>query len=115
MILTHIVAPFLSQEAQETKELEERIRALELGGKFDATKAEVERLETEYLLKLREIRAALTNGNNQAGAVDSKELQALREENGLLKKKNAKLEYRVKHVVSELDTLYQERKKVLSS
>lgn len=108
---------FLSQpsEASTTagvEDIEKRIQALEVGAKYDATKSEVQKVEQEFLLKLREIRAAIT-AEAQAGAGGgtsliaanigaTKELEALRAENELLKKKNAKLQYRVEHVVYEL-------------
>jgi cell division protein FtsB len=73
----------------------------------------VQKVEQEFLLKLREIRAAITAeaqaGGSVAGASSSaggagvtKEVEALRAENEFLKKKNAKLQYRVEHVVNEL-------------
>jgi predicted nucleic acid-binding Zn-ribbon protein len=95
------------------EDIEKRIQALEVGEKYDATKSEVQKVEQEFLLKLREIRAAITaeaQAGGSAGGVSSsaggagapKELEALRAENELLKKKNAKLEYRLQHVVNEL-------------
>jgi hypothetical protein len=96
------------------EDIEKRIQALEVGEKYDATKSEVQKVEQEFLLKLREIRAAITAeaqaGGAGTGGVSSleggagitKELEALRAENELLKKKNAKLQYRVEHVVNEL-------------
>ena len=95
------------------EDIEKRIQALEVGEKYDATKSEVQKVEQEFLLKLREIRAAITveaqAGGGVAGASSSvcgagptKQLEALRAENELLKNKNAKLQYRVEHVVNEL-------------
>jgi hypothetical protein len=101
------------------EDIEKRIQALEVGEKFDATKSEVQKVEQEFLLKLREIRAAITaeaqagaGGASSlvAGAGATKELEALRAENELLKKKNAKLEYRVQHVVNELVVIYDKQK-----
>jgi hypothetical protein len=103
-------------------DIEKRIQALEVGEKFDATKAEVQKVEQEFLLKLREIRAAITAeaqagggagggaSSLAAGAGATKELEALRAENELLKKKNAKLQYRVEHVVNELVVLHDKQK-----
>jgi hypothetical protein len=103
------------------EDIEKRIRALEVGEKYDATKSEVQKVEQDFLLKLREIRAAITaeaqaggagagaggtssssSARGGGGAGATKELEALRAENELLKKKNTKLQYRVEHVVNEL-------------
>jgi hypothetical protein len=103
------------------EDIEKRIQALEVGEKYDATKSEVQKVEQEFLLKLREIRAAITAeaqaGGGARGAsslaggtMATKELEALRAENELLKKKNAKLEYRVQHVVNELMVVYDKQK-----
>lgn len=94
-------------------DLEKRIQALEVGAQYDATKIEVQKVEAEFLLKLREIQAALNieQGGSLLSAAASKELEALRSENEVLKAKNAKLEYRVKHVVDEMEKLYEEAKR----
>jgi predicted nucleic acid-binding Zn-ribbon protein len=98
--------------------LQKRIQALEVGAQYDATKAEVQKVEQEFLLKLREIRAAIAA---EAGAgvggtssvADTKELEALRAANLLLTKRNAKLEYRVVHVTDALTVLHDEHKHLL--
>jgi hypothetical protein len=96
-------------------DLVRRVEALELGAAYKATKEEVEKVEEEFLLKLRAIREALAAGPSGAGAVavdslstSSKELEALRAENEELKRRNAKLEYRVQHVVGEMTRLYDQ-------
>ena len=91
---------------QQDDSLEKRVQALESGAKFEATKEEVQKVEQEYLLKLREIRAALTAGGNVTSSATTKELEALRKENEELKKQNTKLEYRVNHMVHSMETLY---------
>lgn len=88
--------------------LEERIKALELGKEYDASKEAVRKVEEEFLIKLREIRASLAKEGSSAG--NSKELEALREENAVLKKKNAKMEYRIKHMVHNMEQLYRKQK-----
>jgi hypothetical protein len=116
-----------SDEASTTagvEDIDKRIQALEVGAQYDATKSEVQKVEEEFLLKLREIRAAITaeaqagggGGNSSLVAVAGadKELEALRAENELLKKKNAKLEYRVEHVVDEMMVLYDAHKHLLT-
>jgi small-conductance mechanosensitive channel len=106
--------------------LENRIAALEKGAAFDATKTAVQQVEAECLMKLREIRAALVAEQQQASnssstingatavpgaaASNNKELQQLQSENAELKRKLAKLEYRVQHVVSEMDVMYEKYK-----
>jgi hypothetical protein len=97
------------------EDLVRRVEALELGAAYKATKDEVEKVEVEFLLKLRAIREALAAGSTGAGAVavdststSSKELEALRAENEALKRRNAKLEYRVQHVVGEMTRLYDQ-------
>jgi len=90
---------FLSQDIAE---LEKRIAALEVGKSYDATKEAVEKVEKEFLSKLREIRAELANEGSS-----SKELEYLRAENEELKRKNAKLEYRVQHVVANMEKMYK--------
>jgi hypothetical protein len=97
------------------EDLVRRVEALELGAAYKATKEEVEKVEEEFLLKLRAIREAFAAGSTGAGAVavdststSSKELEALQAENEALKRRNAKLEYRVQHVVGEMSRLYDQ-------
>lgn len=98
------------------KALKERIQALEVGAVYQATKEEVQRVEADCLEKLRGIRAALEAEGADAGTGASsssslvKELELVKAENEALKQKNAKLQYRVKHVVDELEKLYNENK-----
>lgn len=106
------------QEQQQRNEpyedLVRRVEALELGAAYKATKEEVEKVEVEFLMKLRAIREALAAGSSSGSvAVDStsasnKELEALKAENEALKRRNAKLEYRVQHVVGEMGRLYDQ-------
>ena len=88
--------------------LEERIAALEVGAKYDATKQEVRKVEQEFLEKLKEIRLQVIAEQGQA--TNSAELTRLQEENARLKQQNEKLAYRVKHVVASLNTLLHEQK-----
>ena len=60
-------------------------------------------VEQEFLLKLREIREEVAKGS---GGSDTKELAALQKENEELRKRNAKLEYRVRHLVASVNQLY---------
>ena len=89
-------------------ELEQRVKALEIGEKFEATKSEVQAVEQEFLTKLRDIKAALAfaETTGAASATVQKELARLQQENSALKASNDKLEYRVKHVVAEMERMY---------
>jgi predicted nucleic acid-binding Zn-ribbon protein len=86
------------------------VNALEIGKQHDATKEAVQKVEEEYLLKLREIKAAIAVSSGSEGSggttTSSKELDELRKENDLLKQRNAKLEYRVQHLVTNMESLY---------
>jgi predicted nucleic acid-binding Zn-ribbon protein len=97
--------------------LEHRINALEIGKQYDATKEAVRKVEEEYLLKLREIKQAIEREKQQStsstsAASSTKELEELRKENDTLKQKNTKLEYRIQHVVSNMEKLYDELKQL---
>ena len=92
-------------ELQSAEELEQRIQALEAGKQYQATQEAVRKVEEEYLLKLREIREAMA----KEGPADSKELLALREQNAELKKKNDKLEYRIKHILGSVEKMYERK------
>lgn len=84
--------------------LTSRVQALEVAKEYDATKAAVQKVEAEFLEKLREIRASMADGS---GGATSKEVEALQAENGALKKKNSKLEYRIQHMLTTMEELYQ--------
>ena len=102
-------------------QLEQRIVALETGNQYEANKAAMEEIEMKHLQTLREIRTALLNeqsasmGVSTAAAAaavssahaDHSGLESLRQENELLKKKMLKLEYRIQHLVSNMEILYE--------
>jgi uncharacterized coiled-coil DUF342 family protein len=96
----------VAEEASAVAALEERIQALESGMKFEATTEAVQAVEREFLIKFREIREALQRDGSSTTA-NSKEMEALRAENELLKKKNEKLEYRVAHLVESMEQIYK--------
>mmetsp|Transcript_7703 Transcript_7703/g.9489 ORF Transcript_7703/g.9489 Transcript_7703/m.9489 type:complete len:107 (-) Transcript_7703:329-649(-) len=91
------------------KELQNRIELLEKSKTFEATKSEVQKVQMEMLTQLRTIREALvTSGGSGSGGVDAastKELNSLRDENESLKKQNAKLEYRILHLVRAIEEM----------
>lgn len=92
--------------------MEQRIQALEVCATFEATQSKVQAVENEMLSKLLKIKEAILQEEKQGGgaATSSKELQALRKENEELKQKNAKLEYRVKHMLATMEQLFAEKK-----
>jgi len=96
------------------EELRNRVEALEVGAKYDATKEEVHKVQEEFLLKLRDIRSALRRSAAATapggGGGNRKELEQALAENAELEKRNAKLEYRVEHIVAEMERLYNENK-----
>ena len=94
---------------QQDVTLEQRVADLEAGKQYEATKSAVEKVEEEFLVQLRDIRAAIVSGG-QTSTVDNKELEALRAENKALKERNDKLEYRVKHMVASMEELYAKSK-----
>lgn len=79
------------------------MEALEKGAGFDATKAEVQKAQIEYLMQLRSIRQAMTESSTST--TSSKEVEALAMENANLKKLAAKQAYRIEHLVATVDTL----------
>lgn len=87
-------------------DLQARVAELEAGAKFDATKDAVQAVEIEFLAKLREIQAVMASAGNGGG--NSKEMEALKQENETLKKKNAKLEYRIQHILENFEKVYSE-------
>lgn len=104
-------------------QLEQRIVALETGNQYEANKAAMEKIEMKHLQTLREIRTALLNeqsatmGVSTAAAAssahaDQSGLESLRQENELLKKKMLKLEYRIQHLVSNMEILYEKSTKM---
>ena len=66
----------------------------------------MQQVEADFLVKLRDIRANIDGSNSGVSATTSKEIDALRAENEALKKRNAKLEYRVQHMLHNMEELY---------
>jgi predicted nucleic acid-binding Zn-ribbon protein len=93
-------------------DLAARVEALEVGATFEATQQEVQRIQYDLLLKLREIRAGLqaNQGGGLLSATTATELEALKAENGALKLKNSKLEYRVEIMKSSIEELLAAQK-----
>jgi predicted nucleic acid-binding Zn-ribbon protein len=95
---------------KDVADLQKRIEALEVGAKFEATQKDVKAVEQEFLDKLQEIKASMASGDSAAPAASSKEMEELKAENEILKKKNAKLEYRVQHMLKSMEELYNKQK-----
>jgi len=81
------------------------VESLEKGATFDATQKEVDRVRMECLEQMRTIRKAVAESSGDTAS--AKELEALRAENALLKKKNTKQTYRIQHLVSTVEVLLE--------
>lgn len=92
--------------------VEERLSALEKGAEYKATANEVKMVQAQYLARLREIKAALAKEGG--GAASSKEMEELQKENAKLKAQLTKMEYRINHMASSMETLYTENKELKS-
>ncbi|GAX22921.1 hypothetical protein FisN_24Lh210 [Fistulifera solaris] len=95
--------------SESVEMLEKRIQALEVGSQYESTKQAVQNAEKQHLETLRQIKAALLN---ETGSSSSKEVERLMKENEELKKKNAKLEYRVNHMATCMEELYERNKQL---
>jgi FtsZ-binding cell division protein ZapB len=107
-------------ESDVLVDLEQRIASLEVGATYDASKEAIEKVEMEFLIKLREIRAALlleqqhcaTDGSSASLSNNTKTImESLQQENDMLKKKTTKLEYRIQHLVANMEEMYQRTSK----
>jgi predicted nucleic acid-binding Zn-ribbon protein len=112
------IAKSVANDGDALMDLEQRVEALEVGAKYEATKEAVEKVEMEYLLKLREIRRVLIleqqnvlPGNAASSGSSSNVIESLQKENEFLKAKTVKLEYRIQHLVSNLEELYDRTRK----
>uniref|UniRef100_A0A7S0CFV0 Uncharacterized protein n=1 Tax=Proboscia inermis TaxID=420281 RepID=A0A7S0CFV0_9STRA len=85
-------------------DLTQRLTDLEKSKKVEATQVEVQKVQTEMLLKLRAIRESMLNENASQGVLSSSmvEMEKLRDENAKLKQKVTKHEYRITHLVRNL-------------
>ena len=66
----------------------------------------MQKVEKEFLLKLREIKAALAQEQGSSSS-SGKELEELKFENNKLQQENAKLKYRILHMKDSLEKLYK--------
>jgi hypothetical protein len=92
---------------------------LEEGNKFNVTQDAIRKREEEFLVTLREMKESIlkdkqaenAGGNNNVASSSSNELVSLREENDRLKAKMTKQEYRISHLVTGMEKLFEQQKK----
>mmetsp|Transcript_50718 Transcript_50718/g.99144 ORF Transcript_50718/g.99144 Transcript_50718/m.99144 type:complete len:104 (+) Transcript_50718:52-363(+) len=85
-------------------ELTERVAAVEKSASHAATTTAVREEQARMLIRLRGIREAmLTSAADGSGVTGGKDVRKLREENDDLKKKCQKYEYRIMHLVRNLE------------
>ena len=88
--------------------MEARIAALEKGEGFAATQKAIQAVQANCLQQLRDVRQALDKDGS--GAVSSAQTAAALAEKQALEKRVAKLEYRVEHLLSSMEYLYEKAK-----
>jgi len=101
-------------------DIEIRIQALEEGHKFNVSQDAIQKREEEFLVTLREIKESMlkekeeSGGNAAAGGSSgggsSAEMATLQEENDRLHAKMIKQEYRITHLVANMEKLLEQRK-----
>ncbi|KAL9183872.1 hypothetical protein ACHAXT_004728 [Thalassiosira profunda] len=91
-----------SSSADPLADLQSRLQSLELSKAHADAGAVLNKERAEILLSLRKVMAAMKAEAAKGGGASSKELEELREENRELKKVNAKQQYRIEHLVSNL-------------
>ena len=87
--------------------MEARIAALELDDTAAATQAAVQKVQAACLQQLRDVKAALDKNDGTSAAQG----QAAVAEKAALERKVAKLEYRVQHLLSSMEYLYDKAAK----
>jgi len=101
-----------SRLQDDTAALLKRIEALESGARFDATKEAVQQVQMECLTTLRNLRTTMKEEGGSSAS--NKEMEALKAENELLKKKNAKQAYRIQHLVGTVEELLAQKQQSAS-
>jgi gamma-glutamyl:cysteine ligase YbdK (ATP-grasp superfamily) len=100
----------MSKLTQAETELEQRVAALEIGNKYDATKVAIAAREAEMLETLRQIKSAMAaEGGGRSSS--STEVEQLKSENEKLKEMIDKQQYRIQHVVAAMEAMLSGRKK----
>mmetsp|Transcript_191 Transcript_191/g.209 ORF Transcript_191/g.209 Transcript_191/m.209 type:complete len:104 (+) Transcript_191:27-338(+) len=100
-------------------DIEIRIQTLEEGHKFNASQDAIQKREEEFLVTLREIKESMQKEKEESGAAaggsssggSSAEMTTLQEENDRLHAKMIKQEYRITHLVANMEKLLEQRKK----
>jgi len=99
-------------------DIETRIQALEEGHKFNISQDAIQKREEDFLVTLREIKKSMLkekeeSGGNAAGGGggSSAEITTLKEVNDRLHAKMTKQEYRITHLVANMEKLLEQRKK----
>jgi hypothetical protein len=80
------------------------VAALEQGDSFAATQTAVQQVQADCLRQLREIRTALGSSTTTTTTTSAPAADTL-----ALERKVAKLEYRVQHLVSGIESLYEKQ------
>ncbi len=96
----------ITQKDDQIKDLQSRLESIEKVKQFQADQEAVQKVQMEMLTTLRSIRAAMIADSGNSGG-DSKELELLRKENDELKKVNKKHEYRIQHLVANMEKLLE--------
>mmetsp|Transcript_16004 Transcript_16004/g.20318 ORF Transcript_16004/g.20318 Transcript_16004/m.20318 type:complete len:96 (-) Transcript_16004:154-441(-) len=91
---------------EQIKALQTRIESIEKVNQFKADQEAVHKVQMDMLTTLRTIRAAMVADSGNSGG-DSKELARLKEENEELKKVNKKHEYRIQHLVDNMEKMLE--------
>jgi hypothetical protein len=93
-----------SQDKTSNAVLQARVAALEQGDSFAATQTAVQQVQADCLRQLREIRTALGSSTTTTTTTSAPAADTL-----ALERKVAKLEYRVQHLVSGIESLYEKQ------
>eukprot|EP00934_Nitzschia_sp_Nitz4_P007247 Nitzschia sp. Nitz4//scaffold13_size275219//194047//194784//NITZ4_000896-RA/size275219-snap-gene-0.58-mRNA-1//-1//CDS//3329536080//7237//frame0 len=88
-----------------TDTLEQRIAALEQGATFQATQTAIREREAEMLNTLREIREQMAKEAASGATASSGEVTELKQENARLQALVAKQEYRIRHLISNMEEM----------
>ena len=101
---TRLLLLLLFWQDEQIQALHKKIESLEKGKQFEADQTAVRAVQMETLTTLRSIREAVvsSSANGTSSAASTKEIEALKKENEALKVKNAKQNYRIKHLVRNL-------------
>ena len=86
------------------QDLEARVKALEDGATFDATKDAIRKREEEMLSTLQGIKDTMMKEAASGGA-SSEEVEASKKENEALKAKLRKADYRISHLVEGMEKM----------